>query len=217
MLDKIQYISQGATATQQLYNITEALTAGCKWIQLRFKQAADDELYTLAGKAKALCHSYGASFIINDHPHIAIAVDADGVHLGLDDMPVEEARRLIGANKIIGGTANTFDNILRRFEEGCNYIGVGPFRFTSTKEKLSPILGLSGYASLLTQMKQHNITLPVYAIGGIMAGDLPALIKTGIYGIAVSGCITNSGNRKELIKQFKASLYAETNHCSPAI
>ena len=114
---------------------------------------------------------------------------ADGVHLGKLDMPVAEARRILGPDRIIGATANTFDDIARAAAAGVDYIGLGPFRFTQTKSNLSPILGLEGYRSLLTQCRRAGITLPVVAIGGITAADIADLCATGIRGIALSGAL----------------------------
>lgn len=212
MFTKLQYISQGTTAEAQLENITAALNAGCQWIQLRFKNAGDDERQTVARQVKEWCAAFEATFIINDHPHLARAVDAHGVHLGLQDMPVGEARQIIGAEKIIGGTANTFEDVAQRYREGCNYVGVGPFRFTTTKEKLSPVLGAEGYASILQKIKEKGIQLPLYAIGGITTDDVETLVQAGIYGIAVSGIVTYSTNKKQLIEQLNALLYAATHH-----
>jgi thiamine-phosphate pyrophosphorylase len=211
MLHKLQYISQGATAKAQLKNMQQALDAGCNWVQLRYKYAGEDELKMIAGKAKDLCTRYSATFIINDHPHIAQEVDADGVHLGLHDMPVAAARKIVG-NKIIGGTANTFEDVAQRYQEGCTYVGVGPFRFTVTKEKLSPILGVEGYASILEKLASQNISIPMYAIGGITLGDVETLMQTGVYGIAVSGIITNGADKKQMVQQLNSLLYAKAHH-----
>lgn len=217
MLAKLQYISQGATADAHVENITAALEAGCRWIQLRLKNGTTEELQNVSEKVKRLCASFNATFIINDHPHIAKAVDADGVHLGLQDMPVAEARKIIGEGKIIGGTANTFADVVQRYEEGCTYVGVGPFRFTTTKEKLSPILGPEGYASIISRMETEGIQLPLYAIGGITPEDMEALMQTGVYGIAVSGIITHHGNRKQLVEQLNSFLYAAIDNSRQAI
>lgn len=202
MYHKLQYISQGETAAGQLDNIQEALDAGCKWIQLRFKNAGEPEIISIAEEVKRKCAAYGSVFIINDHPQIAKDLDADGVHLGLTDMNVTEARKILGTNKIIGGTANTLDDILNRVDEGCNYIGLGPFRFTTTKAKLSPVLGLNGYKIIMDVLKKHNIQIPVYAIGGIGLEDVGAIIQTGVYGVAMSGAITHHTNKEELIKEI---------------
>lgn len=208
MLAKLQYISQGTTAGAQLENIAAALDAGCQWIQLRFKNAGNEQVQQVAQKVRNLCNAYNATFIINDHPHIAKEVDADGVHLGLHDMPVTEARKILGEGKIIGGTANTFEVVLQHFNERCTYVGVGPFRFTATKEKISPVLGAEGYQSILQKMEQQGIYLPLYAIGGIVAEDVEKLVQTGVYGIAVSGTITHHPSKKELIENLKSLLYA---------
>lgn len=205
MFSKLQYISQGATARDQLNNIQESLDAGCDWIQLRFKNATTEEIKALAQQVKAVYSSYGATFIINDHPQIAKDIDADGVHLGLQDMPVTEARKIVG-DKIIGGTANTLDDILKRVDEGCNYIGLGPLRFTTTKEKLSPILGLEGYKKIMDELEQRKIEIPVYAIGGIVLEDIEAIMQTGVYGVAVSGIITHHTDKKLLLQQLNEVL-----------
>ncbi|GAC1422172.1 MAG: thiamine phosphate synthase [Flavisolibacter sp.] len=205
MFSKLQYISQGATAKDQLNNIKEVLNAGCEWIQLRFKNADEQEINTIGIEVKKICTSFNAAFIINDHPHIAKEIDSDGVHLGLKDMPVNKAREILG-DKIIGGTANTLEDALKRVHEGCSYIGLGPFRFTETKEKLSPILGLEGYKNIMSGLKEHKIQLPVYAIGGIVPEDIESLMQTGVYGVAVSGCITYHKNKTKLINEINLLL-----------
>lgn len=207
MYNKLQYISQGNTFKEQLDNIHNALDNGCSWIQLRFKTNDEKELYRLAESTKMACDEYLADYIINDHAHLAKEIDADGVHLGLNDMGIIEARSILGQTKIIGGTANTFEDILRRAAENCDYIGLGPFQFTITKQNLSPILGLEGYCSILEQMKTYGIKTPIYAIGGIGLYDIESLMTTGIHGIAVSGLITQSENPSELITQLNEKLY----------
>ena len=212
MFSKLQYISQGATAGDQLYNIRQALDAGCNWIQLRFKNGTADGIIELATHVKKICTDYTSTFIINDHPHIARAVDADGVHLGLNDLSVSEAKKILSINKIIGGTANTLADVLRRGIEGCNYVGLGPLRFTTTKENLSPVLGLEGYKKIMDELKEGQITMPVYAIGGIVLEDMDAIMQTGVYGIALSGIITHHPDKKSLVQQLNSFLYETANH-----
>lgn len=211
MYSKLQYISQGDTAEKQLNNIHEALDAGCDWVQLRCKNELPEGIRRLAEKVKKLCTEYAATFIINDHPEIANQTDADGVHLGLDDMPIAEARTIVG-DKIVGGTANTLTHVLQRVEEGCNYIGLGPFRFTTTKEKLSPVLGLAGYENIMNELSKLGIEIPVFAIGGIVPEDIKSIIQTGVYGVAVSGVITHHPDKKILLQQINTSLYEAVNH-----
>lgn len=202
MFEKIQYISQGETPEQQLANICKALDAGCKWIQLRYKKKSILEVLSLAKMVHKICKSYDAKLIINDHVQVAWQINADGVHLGLDDISVMEARKLL-KNKIIGGTANTLEDVLKRVNEKCDYIGLGPYRFTSTKENLSPILGLEGYDAILNELKNKNIKIPIYAIGGIEEEDFEELKKIGVFGVAVSGLITHHENPEILFKTME--------------
>ncbi len=188
---KIQYISQGETYDQQYQNVENVLKKGVQWVQLRWKKADFQELKKLAIALRELCKNYGAIFIINDNVELAKEIDADGVHLGLTDTKIAEARKILGENKIIGGTANTLQDVEQRIEEGCNYIGLGPFRFTTTKENLSPILGLEGYHNILQSLRaKYKEIPPIYAIGGIRQEDIEALYEVGVYGIAVSGLLT---------------------------
>lgn len=190
-MTKLQYISQGNTADEQLANIEKVLDNGVQWVQLRWKNAPAKNLYSLAEKVKKLCEVYTNTLIINDNANLAKEIDADGVHLGLEDMAIYEAREILGDNKIIGGTANTLENILQRIEEKCDYIGLGPLRFTATKEKLNPVLGLDGYAYIMQELKNKSLTPPpIYAIGGIGIEDITPLLQLGIYGVAVSKIIT---------------------------
>jgi len=210
MHSRLQYVSQGESGHVQLDNIRQALDAGCQWIQLRFKQASADDLIALAEQVKMYCEKYRACFIINDHPDIAREVDADGVHLGLNDMPIDHARTIVGEKKIIGGTANTLQDVFQRVNEKCDYVGVGPYRFTTTKDKLSPILGLIGYQNIMTSLEVHDIQTPIYAIGGIAIDDIDALLGCGVYGVAVSGMITQHENKVALLQILNQKLYATT-------
>lgn len=191
MLNKLQYISQGKTAPEQIQNILNALDNGAGWIQLRWKEGAYEAKQELAMAIRKICQAYKATCIINDHIDIAMAIDADGVHLGLEDAAIAEARNTLGPDKIIGGTANTLKDVLQRTAEGCDYIGLGPYRFTQTKEKLSPVLGLSGYQNIINHLREQSLeTPPIYAIGGLTNADIPELLQAGVYGIALSGAIT---------------------------
>lgn len=208
VIDRIQYISQPSKDGSQLTAIHQALDAGSKWIQLRVKNESAKIILQHAIAAKKLCERYEAKLIVNDYPEIAVEVNADGVHLGLDDMPIFMAREIVGAEMIIGGTANTFGHVQQRVAEGADYIGLGPFRFTKTKVKLSPVLALEGYQRIFGEMKKVGLEIPVVAIGGILAEDIPSLMSVGAYGVAISGAITFSDSRKEtiqlIIKQQKA-------------
>ena len=185
----LQFITHFTERYSYLDSVRIALEGGCKWIQLRMKEASTEEIIPIAKEAKAMCHKYGATFIIDDHVELVKLIEADGVHLGKNDMPIPEARKLLGRNYIIGGTANSFEDVQKHYENGADYIGCGPFRFTTTKKNLSPVLGLEGYQRIVSQMKEAGINLPLVAIGGITRDDLPSLMQTGITGIALSGSI----------------------------
>lgn len=203
-MEKLQYISQGITIQDQEFNIRKALDNGIKWIQVRWKNAPENKFIKLCEISKKLCSDYQAICIINDHVQIAKDIDTDGVHLGLKDSSIEIARDILGKDKIIGGTANTISDVLQRMNESCNYIGLGPLRFTSTKEQLSPILGFEGYDTIIRQLKSKSLELPkIFAIGGVVLEDIGFLRQMGIYGVAVSGQITN---QPATIKQFKTIL-----------
>lgn len=185
----VQFISHYSERYSYLDSIQLALEGGCRWIQLRMKDATDDEVRPIAVEAQKLCRAYGAKFIIDDRVALVRELEADGVHLGKNDMPIHEARRLLGSDFIIGGTANTFEEAKAHYEASADYIGCGPFRFTTTKQKLAPVLGLDGYRHIIQQMRAANITIPVVAIGGITKDDIPAILQTGITGIALSGTV----------------------------
>lgn len=203
-MEKLQYISQGLTKSEQEHNIQKALDNGIQWVQVRWKNADESEFFQLCEISKKLCTEYQAVCIINDHVDIAKNIDADGVHLGLKDVSIEIARHVLGNNKIIGGTANTISDVLQRINEPCDYIGLGPLRFTATKEKLSPILGFEGYQDIIQGLKEKSIPIPkIYAIGGVVLQDIEFLQQIGIYGAAVSGEITS---RPAVVSEFKKAM-----------
>ena len=198
----LQFISHYTEKYSYLDSIRLALAGGCKWIQLRMKDASVDEIRPIALEAQKLCKEAGATFIIDDHLALVKEIKADGVHLGKMDMPVAEARELLGKDFIIGGTANTFEDVKLHYESGASYIGCGPFRFTTTKKKLSPVLGLEGYRDVVGQMKAYGIDLPIVAIGGITKDDIPAIMQTGVTGIALSGYVLRADDPVEEMRRL---------------
>ena len=198
---RVQFISHQTEHCSYLDGIRAALEGGCKWVQLRMKGIANgtepETAKEIALKAQTLCREHDATFIIDDDVMLVRDIGADGVHLGKKDMPVSEARRLLGAQYIIGGTANTFSDIEALYRAEADYIGLGPFRFTTTKKGLSPTLGLEGYKAIVSKMRETGISIPVVAIGGITREDVPQLLETGVAGIAVSGAILNAPDPKQ--------------------
>lgn len=169
-----------------------ALAGGCRWIQLRHKGA---DTATLVDEGRLIASMRAATpftFIIDDRADLVDAIGADGVHLGKNDMPVAEARQMLGPGKIIGATANTAADIVAAARAGADYIGLGPFRFTTTKERLSPVLGTEGYRDIIGRVRAQGITLPIVAIGGITPSDVAPLMGAGADGVAVSGAIAGA-------------------------
>jgi thiamine-phosphate pyrophosphorylase len=202
MISNLHYISQQTAGADHADNIKAACDAGCNWIQLRIKDASPDDIMPAAAAAKKICEAYKAKLIINDYPHIAKAVEAHGVHVGKNDMTVAAAREITGPGFIIGGTANTLADILQHVKDKASYVGLGPYRYTTTKKNLSPILGLEGIAGILQQLKEQGIAIPVVAIGGILLEDIPGLQAAGVHGVAVSGLITSAVNREQVVRNI---------------
>lgn len=198
----IQFITHSNNRYGYVDGVRLALEGGCRWVQLRMKEATEAEFMAAAAEIGRLCKEHGATFVLDDHVEWVEKTGADGVHLGKNDMPIDEARKILGSDKIIGGTANTFEDVERLYRQGADYIGCGPFRFTTTKKNLSPVLGLEGYQHIVDQMKSHGINLPIVAIGGILESDIKSILATGVSGIAVSGGILNAENPVEEMQRF---------------
>ena len=156
----------------------------------------------------ALCRAWGALLIVNDAPELSAEIGADGVHLGQGDMAPAEARRIVGEGAIVGSTANTFEQIAGRCDGQTDYIGLGPFRYTTTKKNLAPVLGAEGYRSILERMRREGIALPVVAIGGILPEDVPGLMPSGVMGVAVSGALSRAADAERQTVRFVESLRA---------
>ena len=185
----VQFITHFTDTITYLDSVRIALEGGCRWIQLRMKEATDEEAEVVARQVHGLCSDFRAVFIIDDRVELVKKIGADGVHLGKRDMPVGEARRFLGTAFRIGGTANTFEDIRQHAINGADYIGCGPFRFTTTKQRLAPVLGLDGYRAILDRIHETGICLPIIGIGGITAEDIRPLRAVGLNGIALSGSV----------------------------
>ena len=163
----LQFITHHTDRYDEIQGTEAVLRGGCRWVQLRMKDASPEEFLRVGREVGCLCRQYGATFLLDDRVDAVKELGADGVHLGKNDMPVAEARKLLGPDKLIGATANTFEDIARAAADGADYIGLGPFRFTQTKRNLSPILGLEGYRTILARCREAGIDRPVVAIGAL--------------------------------------------------
>jgi len=208
MISRLHYITQDHPDYTHAQLASFACEGGADWVQLRVKNKSYDEWLMIAQETKLVCLKYGAKLIINDNVQIAKEVGATGIHLGKEDMRPAEARKIVGKYFIIGGSTNSMDDARRQMADGCDYIGVGPFRFTSTKEKLNPILGLAGISDIA---KEFANQIPMIAIGGITLNDTEQIMQTGIHGIAVSSAINSAEIKSDMTKKFKDALRAEKN------
>jgi thiamine-phosphate pyrophosphorylase len=202
-ISRIHYITQDNILGYSHAQLAEEVCmGGADWVQLRVKKKGYSEWMQIADETLKVCRKHHAKLIINDNVRIAKEIKADGVHLGKDDMLPKAAREFLGEGFIIGATANTFIDIESHAEAGVDYIGLGPFRFTNTKEKLSPTLGIEGYKQILEECKKAGINIPVIAIGGITLEDIEDLFKTGIHGIAISSAVNIELDKEEAIRNF---------------
>ncbi|MBS1661173.1 MAG: thiamine phosphate synthase [Bacteroidetes bacterium] len=205
-LGRLYFLTMDEGPVDYVRQVELACQAGIRWIQLRMKLATDEEVRDTALEVKKITAAYGATFILNDRVAIAAEVDVDGVHVGKLDMPVSEARLLLGKDKIIGGTANTIEDIREHYRQGADYIGLGPYRYTTTKKNLSPVLGLEGYRRILTGLAEEGISIPVIAIGGIIKEDAEALFGVGLHGIAFSGMLVHAQDGVKVIQDINKIL-----------
>ena len=192
------------------YSIAEevqmVLEGGCKWIQLRIKDISDEEFRQTALEIIPLCKENEAFLVFDDRVELAMEMGVHGVHLGKNDMNPLQARETMGAEAIIGVTANTADDILRLKGWDVDYVGLGPFRYTTTKKNLSPLLGPDGYREVVNKVREADIPLPIVAIGGITLEDNPEIMATGVNGVAVSGSIINAPEPVKYTRQLIETL-----------
>lgn len=192
------------------YSIAEevqmVLEGGCKWIQLRLKGISDEEFRQTALEIIPMCKEQEAFLVFDDRVELAIEMGVHGVHLGKDDMNPREAREIMGAEAIIGVTANTADGILPYKTMDVDYVGLGPFRYTTTKEKLSPVIGVNGYRDIVKSVREAGVRLPIVAVGGITLEDIPDIMATGVNGVAVSGAIIKAPDPVEYTRQLIETL-----------
>jgi|GEM_PF-273671 len=192
-----------------LEQVELCLRGGVKIIQYRSKfdihnPTVYEQVLLLCKQIAEACLNNGALFLINDFIPLCHDSSAQGLHLGLDDSPVYEARKVLDSKVIIGGTVHNVQDALRRSHEGVQYIGIGPYRFTQTKDNLAPLLGLSG----IKEICQSTPNIPAFAIGGIRPFDVGQILSAGAEGIAVSSAIFNSPYPHKSLDAFISALGA---------
>jgi thiamine-phosphate pyrophosphorylase len=180
--------------------IAAALRGGATAVQLRDKQASARETLALGRALQPIIRTAGALFIVNDRPDLALALEADGVHLGQDDLPVAVARRILGADAIIGVSTNSPDEARRAEAEGAAYVGAGPAYPTTTRANPRALLG----PARITLIRQAT-TLPLVAIGGITAPRAPALRAAGADGICAIGAVIGASDPECAVRELRAT------------
>ena len=210
MIPKLHYIPQGNSPEELLENIQKACTSGAELVQLGLKNVSEKEFLKLAAAAREITSHYQTRLIINEHYKIAKEVKADGVHLEKTDSCPTKVREHLYTWQIIGATANTLQDCETLIDKEVDYISLCPFRSTTTKDNLSPVLGLSGYTAITEALKTET---PIIGFGGITTEDVKDILETGISGIAVSEAITqNFDNIKTFNLLLNASLTEEKRH-----
>lgn len=198
----LQFITNTKSKTSVVDQIFAVIEGGGRWIQIRMKDASDEEIKTVVDSVKPKCIETGTFLLLNDRVELAKELNVGGVHLGKDDMPVSKARMILGAAAVIGVTANSYSDIAAVSNLDIDYFGIGPYAHTDTKEHLAPILGLEGIREICYEMEKHEINIPHVAVGGITKDDILPLLEAGVNGIAISGAIAFSNDIVKTTQEF---------------
>jgi thiamine-phosphate pyrophosphorylase len=179
-----------------LSDVKNAVDAGCRFVQYREKNKTKDEMIKEAGELKKICKGK-AMFIVDDHVDVALAVGADGVHIGQKDVSVEEARRLLGSDKIVGLTVHNVEEAVKAEKHGADYVGIAPVFKTDTKDDSGKPCGVD-----MIKKISENISLPIVAVGGIDKSNVKSVIESGADGIVSVSAVLNSNDVNREIKDF---------------
>jgi thiamine-phosphate pyrophosphorylase len=182
-----------------------AIKGSADTIQFRQKAGATREMIEIVRQLKQLCLDSGVTLIVNDRVDVAIAAEADGVHLGQDDFPIPLARKLLGESRIIGGSAATLEEAQKCLAEGADYIGFGPVYPTASKADADPVTGIK-----LLKQTVEAIPLPIIAIGGISADNTPKVIRAGAQGIAVISAVCCQEDPEKATRALRHTLQTKT-------
>ena len=206
-ISQFHYLTQDLPNRSHLEQVNLACDAGAKWIQYRCLSKTDDEMLKELHPIASVCDDWGTTLIITNHFHLVALADIQGVHI--EDMNADLAaiRNIIGDDKTLGASANTFEQIKKHIHNGADYIGCGPFGHTDTKPNQSAHWGVEGYQNMVEKLKTENLEIPLIAAGGVQLQNVTALMNTGIYGVAVSAAVNLSENPKEAYKAIHQLLY----------
>ena len=219
MISKLHYIIPDSEEFHSRDWYKKICDSGIDWIQLRWKSITDEEFVDRVQDVQEWTDQFDIRLIVNDRIHLKEQIDVDGYHLGKNDADLKESRASLGwkssdnyreeqgqqETKILGGTTNKLDDILKANDAGVDYVGLGPYKFTRTKENLDPVLGYLGYLNIMRKFGDDS--LPVIAIGNIKTKDVQPLLEVGVHGVAVSSYFNeNTENRiKEMLKKLEGN------------
>lgn len=201
-LQKTMFITPNKTTEEIIKECTVVLQEGIRFIQLRMKGVANDKVLEVAKHIRPICDKHCAILTIDDKIELLESKLFDGVHLGKNDMPIKQAKQITKNKYLLGATCNTIFDVENAIKDGADYLGIGPYKYTTTKQNLAPILGLEGYKNIIEYMRNKNLNIPIYAIGGITLEDLQQLKNIGIHGVALSGTISTATNKQSIIKEI---------------
>ncbi len=201
-LPKVMFITPNKTKEEIIKECNFVLQEGIKFIQLRMKEASNDEILEIAKQIRPICDEYCAILMVDDKIELLESNIFDGVHLGKNDMPIKQAKQITQNKYLLGATCNTIQDVQMAIKNGADYLGIGPYKYTTTKQNLAPILGLEGYKDIIKHMQENKLTAPFYAIGGITLEDLQPLKEIGVRKVALSSTISTATNKQSIIKEI---------------
>jgi thiamine-phosphate pyrophosphorylase len=204
-ISKFHYLTQDLPNRSHVEQAKMACEAGANWIQYRCLSKGDDELIDEINQVAEISDDWGVTLILTNHYHLLDRVDAQGVHIEDFDADFKDIRKQIGDEKTLGASATNIDKLKAVQNSGVvDYCGYGPFAHTDTKPNNKPLLGFEGYREL---QKHPEIEIPVIAVGGIQLGDVEHLIKTGVFGIAVSAGVNLAIDPARALREFYHKIY----------
>lgn len=198
----LQFITNTDAHVSPVEQIKAVIAGGGRWVQIRMKDASDEEITKVVNEVKPLCLETETFLILNDRVELAKTLDVGGVHLGKEDMLPSKARLILGPAAVIGVTAHKFEDIMAVRSLDIDYIGIGPYSHTQTKKNHSEILGVEGIRKMCAEMEINEINIGHVAIGGITLDDVDDLMNAGCNGIAVSSAIAKSHDIEKATREF---------------
>jgi len=209
-IGRLHLITPNDPGAGTLRALDAALSAGAPVVQVRLKDRTDSERFPFAMEVRSRCRSAGATCIMDDRTDLALAVGADGVHVGADDLPVAVVRDVMGTSAVIGATCRNAEDARRAEAAGASYVGAGPVHRSSTKSGLPPPMGARGIAAIASA-----VSIPVIAISGITVESVPELVDAGAHGVAVIAAVFGASDPGGATSGFLDAL-AQATAPSPA-